>query len=81
MIPDGSLPHSGSRLFPAGSDGLTHVPPKRRRRIRDLLDQLLVGPLDVLPKVEAGNIGAPASLARVGNIAEDAGEVAQAVLG
>ena len=25
MIPDGSLPHSGPPLFPAGSDGLTHV--------------------------------------------------------
>jgi hypothetical protein len=39
------------------------------------------GPGDVLPKVKAGNVRAPASLACAGGLTKDAGEVAQAVLG
>jgi hypothetical protein len=57
-----------------------HMPPKRCPRIRDLRGELLVGTGDVLPKVEAGKIRGPASLAGVGNLTKDAGEAAQAVL-
>ena len=38
------------------------MPPKRRPRFRDLRGELLVGAGDILPKVKAGNIRAPASL-------------------
>jgi hypothetical protein len=51
-----------------------HMPPKRCPRIRDLRGELLVGTGDVLPKVEAGKIRGPASLAGVGNLTKDAGE-------
>jgi len=55
------------------------MPPKGRRRIGDLGGELLVGALDVLPKVKAGNVCAPAALARVGGVSEDRGEVEQRV--
>jgi len=42
---------------------VAHLAPKRRRRIRDLRCQPLVGTGDVLPNVKAGKIPAPASLA------------------
>jgi hypothetical protein len=63
----------------AGCQRLPHVPPERRRRIRDLLGELVVGVSEVVPKVEAGDIRAPALPARVGHVTEDAGEGAQAV--
>ena len=59
---------------------LAHVGPERRRRFRDLRGELLVGTGDGLPEVKAGNIRAPASLAGVGGLTEDAGDVVQAVL-
>jgi hypothetical protein len=40
---------------------IAHVLPERRRRVRDLLGELLVSAADVLPKVKAGKIRAPAS--------------------
>jgi hypothetical protein len=42
--------------------------PERRRRLRDLRGELLVGALDVLPKVKAGNVCAPAAVERVGEV-------------
>jgi hypothetical protein len=45
--------------------------PERRRRLRDLRGELLVGALDVLPKVKAGNVCAPAAVERVGDVSED----------
>ena len=39
---------------------IAHMPPEGRRRIRDLGGELLVGAGDVLPKVKAGNVRAPA---------------------
>ena len=74
------LRKGGGLQMPLGQR-VAHVPPEGRRRIRDLGGELLVGTGDVLPKVEAGKIRAPASLACVGDATEDAGEVAQAVLG
>jgi len=40
-------------LMGEGVQRLAHMPPKRRRRIRDLLGELLVDAGDVLPKVKA----------------------------
>ena len=58
---------------------LAHMAPNPRRRIRDPPGELLVGALDFLPKVKAGNVCAPAALARVGDVSEDRGEVEQRV--
>jgi hypothetical protein len=41
---------------------IAHMPPERRRRIRDLGGEFLVGAGDILPKVKRGDIRAPASL-------------------
>jgi hypothetical protein len=58
----------GGLRLPLGQR-LAHMAPKRRRRIRDPCGELLVGTGDVLPKVEAGDIRAPASLrALVGHV-------------
>src|SRR3954452_12889500 len=57
----------------------THVPPERRLRIRDPRGDLLVCAENMLPKVEAGNIRAPAALARMGDVSKDGGEVMQRV--
>jgi hypothetical protein len=56
------------------------MPPERRLRIRDPLGELLVSAADVLPKVRAGKIRAPATFACVRDLTKDAGEVAQGVL-
>jgi hypothetical protein len=58
---------------------IAHMRPERRRRVRDLRGELLVGTGDVLPKVEAGNIGAPALPASVGHVTEDARKLRQGV--
>ena len=56
-------------LVAEGVQRLAHMAPKRRRSIRDPCRELLVGTGDVLPKVEAGDIRAPASLrALVGHV-------------
>ena len=55
-------PYGATALLMAeGVQHLAHMPPERRRRIFDPLGELLVGATDVLPKVEAGKICAPAS--------------------
>ena len=56
------------------------MPPERRRRVFNLLDELHAGAGDGLPEMEAGKIRVPASLPRVGDVTKDAGEAAQAVL-
>ena len=58
---------------------LAHMAPERRRRIRDPGDELLVGAGDVLPKVKAGNVRAPALPACIGDVTKDAGVLAQPV--
>jgi len=58
---------------------IAHVPPERGRGIRDPRGELVVGAGDVLPKVEARNVRAPAALARAGDASEDGGEVEQRV--
>jgi hypothetical protein len=46
------------------------MPPKRRLGLSDPLDEGLVCTGDVLPKVKAGNVCAPAALARAGDVSE-----------
>ena len=58
---------------------LAHMAPNPRRRIRDPPGELLVGALDFLPKVKAGNVCAPAALTRAGDVSEDGREVGQPV--
>src|SRR5215216_1865224 len=53
--------------------------PKRRLGRSDPLDELLVRALHVPPKVKAGNVYAPATLARAGDVSEDGREVEQRV--
>jgi hypothetical protein len=60
----------GKLRIPLGQRS-AHMTPERRLRIRDLRGELLVGAGDVLPKVKAGNVRAPASLAGVGDLTED----------
>ena len=48
---------------------IADMSPEGRRRISDLLSELPVGARDILPKVKAGKIRAPASLrALVGHV-------------
>jgi hypothetical protein len=51
---------------------IAHVGPEGRRRIHDPSGELLVGTGDVLPKVKAGKTRAPAALACLGDLTEDA---------
>ena len=44
-----------------------------------LRGEVLVGAAEVLPKVEARKIRTPASLARIGGVAEDGGELPQPI--
>jgi hypothetical protein len=59
------LPDGGGLRMPLGQR-IADMPPKRRRRIRDLGRELIVGAGDVLPKVKAGNVSAPAFPASAG---------------
>ena len=59
MTPERLRMGGGELGMPLGQR-IAHVPPEGRRRIRDLGGKLLVGTGDVLPKVKAGNVRAPA---------------------
>jgi len=56
---------------------VAHMPPKRRRRIRDLCGELVPTALDGLAEVEAGKTRVPAAFPGVGDATKDAGEVVQ----
>ena len=64
----------GELRMPLG-ERIAHMAPEGCRGIRDLGGELLVGAGDGFPKVVAGDIRAPASLACVGDVTEDAGEL------
>ena len=58
---------------------IAHMAPEGRLRLRDPFDEVVVGPGDVLPKVESGDVHAPAAFACLSNATEDAGEFVQRV--
>ena len=59
---------------------IPHMPPEGRLGLGNALGKFLVGAVDVLAELKAGKIRAPASLACVGDVTDDAAEAAQAVL-
>jgi hypothetical protein len=58
---------------------IAYMAPEGRPGIRNLCGELPVGAGDVLPKMKARNICAPASLACLGDPTEDGGEVVRRV--
>ena len=62
------------RISGSAAIGPRDTSPKRRRRIRDLGGELFVGTGNILLKVKTGKVRAPASLACMSDLTEDAGE-------
>ena len=68
------LPKAGGELRMPVGRCRTHVPPERRRGIRDAAGEFLVGPGDVLSKWTR-EVRCSASLVGIGDLTEDAGEL------